>query len=135
MGFKKLWWATKVAVMGFKAGVFKFLRDYAVALVAIGMMVQVALAYMAGVDDEVFNWLNFAIIMLIFVVWMFVYGVSTIIAVTPAKPPTPVKRFTHKRADGEVTIEQVDVPEIILYLDTLEDWFEQQALTMPSEEE
>lgn len=39
--------------------------------------------------------------------------------------PVPQKRFTEDRGDGEVTIEYARLQELILYMDELEDWFEE----------
>ncbi|MBR6605785.1 MAG: hypothetical protein IKK92_07965 [Prevotella sp.] len=39
-------------------------------------------------------------------------------------PPIPNKRFTHVDEDGEVSIENDRLQELILYTADLEDWFE-----------
>lgn len=42
--------------------------------------------------------------------------------------PVPGKRFTEDRGDGEVTIEYARLQELILYMDELEDWLEENII-------
>ena len=42
--------------------------------------------------------------------------------------PVPVKRFTHVSEDGEVSIENDRLQELILYMADLEDWMERKNI-------
>lgn len=41
--------------------------------------------------------------------------------------PTPTKRFTEEHDDGEITIENSRIQELILYLNDLENWMERKG--------
>lgn len=45
----------------------------------------------------------------------------------PLYIPVPTERFTHYEGDGEYTMEQARIPELILYMAELEDWFEDEG--------
>lgn len=42
--------------------------------------------------------------------------------------PIPIKRFTEVSEDGEVSIEQSRIQELLLYVADLEDWFERKNM-------
>ena len=45
----------------------------------------------------------------------------------PLYIPVPAKRFTHYEGDGEYTMEQARISELVLYMAELEDWFEDEG--------
>lgn len=45
----------------------------------------------------------------------------------PLYIPVPAERFTHYEGDGEYTMEQARISELVLYMAELEDWFEDEG--------
>lgn len=93
----------------------------------IANMLEFALPYMmfyVGLSLDEF-WVPelFVPIAMFISIYLFRYSAERL-GVGNRIPPIPNKRFTHVDEDGEVSIENDRLQELILYTADLEDWFE-----------